>query len=106
MAPSLERSSSTPDCSITLRELGKPIANNAEQDRVTGASGGDQSAMNRMGPIVSQQLPRQSRHHPAGFVHQKISRRKVPVVTVGGGESAVERPHCDTRKAERQRRNS
>ena len=57
---------------------------------MTGAAGGHQRTMHRIGPIVDQGFPRQRRQRAAGFVHQKVSRRKVPVVAVGSGEGAVD----------------
>src|SRR5438067_2468873 len=85
------------------REFGQPIANEPEQRRMTCASGGQQRVMDRIGPIVDQRLPRQSRYQPLGFVHQKIGCRKVPVVTIGGREGAVERTGGDACEPQRQR---
>ena len=58
---------------------------------VARAPGGEQRVMDRIGPIVDQRLPRYRRYQPAGFVHQKVGCRKIPVMAVRPGESAIER---------------
>ena len=46
-----------------------------------------------------------SGHRAAGFVHQKVGSRKVPVVAVAAGEGGIERAMGDARKPQRQRMN-
>ena len=54
------------------------------------ASGRDQHAMNRIGLIVGQRLALERGQHAAGFVHQKISSRKVPIVAVAAGDGRIQ----------------
>ena len=57
------------------------------------------AAMDRLGAVVGQNLPRQRGQRTAGFVHQKVGGRKVPVVAVSPGKSDVEcalRDACKT----------
>src|SRR6516225_12342421 len=51
----------TPTAPVRSRKLRQPIANEVEQQLVTGAAGSHQRAMNRIGPIVDQRFPRQTR---------------------------------------------
>src|SRR5262249_28155973 len=96
----------TPTAPVRSRKLRQPIANEAEQQLVTGAAGSHQRAMNRLGPIVDQRSPRKTRDQPAGFVHQKIGCRKVPIVAVGGSKGAIERAGGNARKPQGERGNS
>ena len=71
---------------------------------MAGDAGGHQRAVNRIGAIVDQRLPRQSRYGATGFVHQKVGRRKVPVMAVGRGKAAVQRAAGDAGNTQRKRR--
>ena len=45
-------------------------------------------AVDRIGPVVDQNPAVERGHAAAGFVHQKVGSRKVPVVAVAAGEAA------------------
>ena len=59
--------------------------------------------MHRLRAVIGQNLPRQRGQRTAGFVHQKVGRRKVPVVAVAACKSDVERALRDACKAQRER---
>ena len=73
---------------------------------MTRAPGGQQRVMDRIGPIVDQRLPRYRRYQPAGFVHQKVGCRKIPIMAVRPGESAIERAGGDARDPQCKRWNA
>jgi hypothetical protein len=56
--------------------------------------------------IVEQQSPRQRSERPARFVHQKVGRRKVPIMTVRRSKGAVERTVRDARQTQGERRDA
>ena len=58
---------------------------------MTRTPGGNKRAMQRIGAIVDQGLTRECGQRAAGFVHQKIGSRKVPVVAVVRREGQIER---------------
>ena len=60
-----------------------------------GGTGGNQRAMHDMRVIIAQRLAGKIGHHAAGFVHQKVGRRKVPVMAAGRGEGGIERAMRD-----------
>ena len=51
---------------------------------------GDERAVPRVGAIVDQPPPGKVGHDAAGFVHQKVGCRKVPVVAVAAGDGDIE----------------
>ena len=69
------------------------------------APGGDQHPVPRHGTIIGQRLAAKRRQRAARFVHQKIGRRKVPVVTVAAGDGGVDGALRDPGKPQRQRVN-
>jgi hypothetical protein len=52
----------------------------SKQRPVPGAPGGDQGPVHQLGAIINRRLPRERRQSAAGFVHQKVGSRKVPIV--------------------------
>ena len=70
------------------------------------APGGDQHPVPRLGTIISQRLAAKRGERAARFVHQKVSRRKVPVVTVAARNGGVEGALRDPGKPQRQRGNA
>ena len=52
-------------------------------------TGGDEHPVPRHGEIISDKPTPDGRYRSASFVHQKISRRKVPVVAVDAGNGDV-----------------
>ena len=53
--------------------------------------------------IVGNRSARQRRKRAARFVHQKIGRRKVPIVAVAAGKSGIAKALRDAYKPQRQR---
>ena len=66
------------------------------------APGGDQHTVPRLGTIICQRLAAKRGERAARFVNQKVSRRKVPVMTVAAGKCSLEGSFGDARKAQRQ----
>ena len=63
------------------------------------AARGDQGFMHRVGSIVGEYPPLDIGQRTACFVHQKVGRRKVPIVAGPPRESRVERALGDPREA-------
>jgi hypothetical protein len=74
----------------SLRELGFTVAHEVDQCAMTGLTGSDQRAVCALQPIIYQWLTNKISEHPAGFVHQKVGRRKVPVMAAGRGQGSIE----------------
>jgi hypothetical protein len=72
-----------------LREFDFAVAHELDYGGVTGTAGSHQRAMRRSRLIVLQLLTGEVGERAAGFVHQKISRCKVPIVTAAGGQSRL-----------------
>ncbi len=70
---------------------------------VAGGSGGDQRAVHHVRAIIDKPPPRKVGHHAAGFVHQKVGRRKIPIVAAAGGKGGIELAMRDADKPQRQR---
>jgi hypothetical protein len=85
-----------------LREFRLPVAYQIDQRIVPGGTRGDQGAMRRMRSIIGEGPPGKVGHHAAGFVHQKVGRRKVPVVAAMRREGRAERAVGDARQPQRQ----
>ena len=83
-------------------KFSSPVAHETNQRGMPFAAGGDQRTMDQFGTIISQHLPRQRGQRAAGFVHQKVRRRKVPVVARTACECYVEFPVRDTSEPQRQ----
>ena len=66
-------------------------------------AGRDERPMPRHGTIIGHSSARNGRQCAARFVHQKISRRKVPVVAVAAGKGGVAGAMRDLGQPERQR---
>src|SRR6185369_17343583 len=66
-----------------LREFARAVAHQAEEGGMAGRAGRDQCAVHDMRTIVIQRLPGEIGEQTAGFVHQKVGGRKVPVVAAG-----------------------
>ena len=64
-----------------LREFGFAVAHEPDQSSVARIAGGNQRAMRRLRFIVFQRPADKFGERAAGFVHQKIGRRKVPIMT-------------------------
>ena len=51
---------------------------------VPRAPSGNERPVRQLGAVVDQRPPRKGGQRAAGFVHQKVRRRKVPIVAVAG----------------------
>ena len=71
----------------SLREFDFAVAHELDYGGVTGTAGSDQRAMRRSRLIVLRPLTGEIGERAAGFVHQKIGRCKVPIVTAARGQS-------------------
>ncbi len=69
-------------------------------------AGRDEHPVPRHGTIIGYTSAPERRQCAARFVHQKISRRKVPIVAVAAGKGDVEGSLRDAGEAERQRSHS
>ena len=63
-------------------------------------------AVDRIGPVVDQNPAVERGQHAAGFVHQKVGSRKVPVVAVAAGDGGVELACGHAGEPQRQRMNA
>jgi len=70
---------------------------------MAGMPGGNQRAMHDMRAVIAKPLAGKIGEHAAGFVHQKIGRRKVPVMAAGRGERGIEFSLRDAREPQRER---
>ena len=73
------------------------------QRRMPVPAGGDQHPMPRHGKIISDKPAPDGRYRSTSFVHQKISRCKVPVVAVDTGNSNIVGALGDAGEAKRER---
>jgi hypothetical protein len=64
-------------------------------------SGGGQNSVPRVRAVIEHRATSDTRQRPAGFVHQKIGCRKVPVVAVGSGNCSIHSSLRDAGKAKR-----
>ena len=62
--------------------------------------------MPRHGTIIDQCAAPDGRQRAASFVHQKVSRRKVPIMAVAAGDGDVEHALRHTRQTQRERGNA
>ena len=81
----------------TSRERQRSRPHQREQASWRVAAGRNKRAMQRIGAIVDQNLPSSVVNRAAGFVHQKIGSRKVPVVAVAADAKATSSVPCATR---------
>ena len=89
-----------------LRKFGPPIAQELDQLCVAATPGCDKRAMDRLRSIVNQRSPRERGQRAAGFVHQKISCGKVPIVTIAANDADVELALRNTGQTKSKRANS
>ena len=66
-------------------------------------AGRDERPVPRHGTIIGDRPTREGRYRAACFVHQKIGRRKIPVVAVAAGDGDVERALRDAGETQRER---
>ena len=74
---------------LSLRKFDFAVAHEFDYGGVTGAASGHQRAMRRSRLIVLRLLTGEVGERAAGFVHQKIGRCKIPIVTAAGGQSRL-----------------
>jgi hypothetical protein len=74
-----------------------------DEYRVPLPSGGDEHPVPRHGTIIDDSAAPDGRQYATRFVHQKISRRKVPVVAVAAGDGDVTSSVREAGKPQRQR---
>src|SRR5262245_18196195 len=77
------------------RECGFAIADQLEQRSVAAMASGYQCAMRGLRLIVLQRVARKVSERAAGFVHQKIGRCKIPIVTACGCACRLQSPLGD-----------
>src|SRR4029078_12449941 len=74
----------------TLCEFRFSVAPQSDQGVMAGLTGCDERTVNGLRTVVFQRPSREIGQRAAGFVHQKVSGCKVPIVTAPRGESSVE----------------
>jgi hypothetical protein len=84
-----------------LSELGHAAAHKIDQGGVAGRPGGNQRTVRRVRAVIDKPPPRKLRHHAAGFVHQKVGRRKIPIVAAGRRKGGIERAMPDAGEPQR-----
>ena len=77
-------------CLSSLGEFDFAVAHELDYGGMTGTAGSHQRAMPRSRLIVLRPLTGEVGERAAGFVHQKIGRCKVPIVTAARGQSRLE----------------
>ena len=81
-----------------------PIPKEVDERRMPVAAGGDEPPVPRHTTVVDDRPTPEGRYRAARFVHQKISRRKVPVVAVAAGDGDIESSLGHAGKPQRERR--
>jgi len=84
------------------REVRAPVAKEIEHRCVTVATGSQDGAVDWIMQIIDQLLPCERGQRAAGFVHQKIGGRKVPVMGIDRRKSGIDAALRDARKPQRQ----
>src|SRR5271156_5513820 len=79
------------------------IPNKIYERRMPVPAGCDEHPVPRHGTIIDHSSARKGRQRTARFVHQKISRCKVPVMAVAAGYGGVDLALRDPGKPQRQR---
>jgi hypothetical protein len=74
-----------------------------KKSRVPVAPSRDKHPVPRHGAIIRQPLAAKRRERAARFVHQKVGRRKIPVVTAAAGDGGVNGSFGDAGKPQSQR---
>lgn len=93
--------SGSADSERLIREFGFSVAHELDQRIVARIAGGYQRAVRGLWLVVLKRPTREIRKRPAGFVHQKIGRCKVPVVTSARRERGIKcsvRNTCDSQR--------
>src|SRR6185503_9800510 len=87
----------------SLGELGHAVADEPQDGPMAGGTGCDQCTMHDVRAVEAERAAGEVGHEAAGFVHQKMCSRKVPVVAAAGGKRSVQNAFADLRQAQRQR---